>query len=72
MPGMYCDSCGELFQYSEQIVVLRDTGNGVEARYTMEREGGTIGETYEPRAKYHIRCYETMREQQPDSFPELP
>lgn len=69
---MHCDQCGELLQYRTQIVALRETRPGLAAGYTIEGEGGAIGETFEPVGKYHVHCYVALREQEPEKWPELP
>lgn len=72
MPGIHCDQCGGFFEYREQIVALRDSGQGLTAGYTIEGEGGAIAETFEPVGKYHVHCYASMREKEPEKWPELP
>ena len=42
MPSMRCGQCEKLFEYREEIVVLRDTGSGVEALRETELEAGTV------------------------------
>jgi hypothetical protein len=71
MAGMHCDSCEGLFEYNEQLIALREEDGELVPVYTIEQEGGSIGETFQPIRKYHVRCYETMREQQPEDWPEL-
>jgi hypothetical protein len=51
---------------------LRDTGREIVAGYTIEGEGGAIRETFEPKGKYHEHCYQALREQDPNQWPELP
>jgi hypothetical protein len=71
MTGMHCDSCGELFEYNEQLIALHREDGELVAAYATEQEGGAIGETFQPCGKYHVRCYEGMREQQPSEWPAL-
>jgi hypothetical protein len=71
MTGMHCDSCGELFEYNDRLIALRREDGELIAAYTIEQEGGSIGETFQHRGKYHVRCYEGMREQRPDEWPAL-
>jgi hypothetical protein len=54
---MHCEFCGELFQYREQIVALREEAGQVIAGYTIEGEGGAVAETFEAVGKYHVSCY---------------
>ena len=66
---MHCDSCGELFEYNEQLIALhREEDGELIAAYTLEQEGGAIGETFQPCGKYHVRCYKAMRDKQPDEW----
>jgi hypothetical protein len=51
--SMKCDLCGELLQYREQIVALREEGGQVIAGYTIEGDAGAVAETFEPVGKYH-------------------
>ena len=69
---MHCDSCGELFEYNEQLIALHREDGELVAAYSIEQEGGSIGETFQPCGKYHVRCYEGMREQHQDEWPALP
>lgn len=71
MSGMNCDRCGQLLQYNEQIVALRDDGDELVAAYTIEGEGGAVRETFEPKAKYHVDCYRELRNAEPEDWPEL-
>jgi hypothetical protein len=72
MPSLRCGHCEKLFQYREQIVALRGSDGDLAAGYTIEGEGGAIAETFEPVGKYHVECYATMREKEPERWPELP
>ena len=72
MPGMHCDFCQQLLPYGQNIVALREAGNGIEAAFTIEKEGGSIEEGFQPVGKYHVRCYERMRRERPEEWPELP
>jgi hypothetical protein len=68
---MRCDFCGHLFQYHEEIVALRECNAGVEAVCVIEIEGGKLDATFDPVAKYHAHCYDTMKEAQPEKWPDL-
>lgn len=48
MPSLRCDHCEKLFEYREQIVVLRETDSGVEALRETELEAGTVEGAFEP------------------------
>jgi hypothetical protein len=71
MAGMHCDSCGGMFEYNEQVVATREDGGELVAGYTIEKEAGNVGETIQPVGKYHVQCYEKMRERQSDDWPSL-
>jgi hypothetical protein len=71
MSGMHCDSCGGLFEYNEQLIALHRQDGELIAVYTIEQEGGSIDETFQPCGKYHVRCYERRREEQPSDWPAL-
>jgi hypothetical protein len=70
MIGVRCDFCGQLFQYHEEIVALRKSDSGIEAVCAIESEAGELGEHFDPLAKYHGHCYSTMKEAQPEKWPE--
>jgi hypothetical protein len=44
MAGMHCASCSELFEYNEQLIALRREDGELVAAYTIEQEGGAIGD----------------------------
>jgi len=71
MSGMHCDYCARLFVYDEEVIALhRDEGELIADR-TLEKEGGSVGETFQPWRKYHAACYEHMREKHPGEWPAL-
>jgi hypothetical protein len=72
VPGIHCDECKGLLQYREQIVALRDTEAGVVAEPETELEAGTVEGAFEPVRKFHVHCYEEMREQEREKWPALP
>ena len=59
-------------EYREQIVALREANGGVVPGLETELEAGTVEGAFQPVGKYHVRCYEAMREQKPDEWPSLP
>jgi len=69
MAGMHCDSCGGLFEYNEQLIAVHRDNGELLAGYATEKEGGSVGETFRPCGKYHLPCYDRIREQQPDEWP---
>jgi hypothetical protein len=72
MPSLRCNHCEKLFQYREQIVALRETDAGVGAENEIELEAGTVEGAFEPVGKYHVSCYEAMRSEAPEDWPEPP
>jgi hypothetical protein len=72
MPSLRCGHCERLFEYREQIVALRETDSGVVAELETELEAGTVEGAFQPVGEYHVRCYETMRQQKPGERPSLP
>jgi hypothetical protein len=72
MRSLRCGHCEKLFEYREQIVALRDTGSGVVAERETELEAGTVERAFEPVGEYHVRCYEAMRDSEPEKWPGLP
>lgn len=70
MPSLSCGRCGKLLQYREQIVALRETDSGVVAENETELEAGTVEGAFEPAGKFHVACYEAMRDEAPDDWPE--
>ena len=71
MPSLRCGHCEKLLEYREQIVALRDTEAGVVAERETELEAGTVEGAFEPVGKFHVRCYEAMRESEPERWPSL-
>jgi hypothetical protein len=71
MTAMRCDFCGHVFQYHEEIVALRKSNSGVEAVCAIEIQDGKLDKTFKPVAKYHAHCYGTMKDAQPEKWPEL-
>jgi hypothetical protein len=71
MPSLRCGHCEQLFEYREKIVALRDTEGGVVAEPEMELEAGTVEGALQPFGKFHLSCYEAMREGEPEKWPNL-
>ena len=72
MPSLRCGHCEKLFEYWEQIVALREANGGVVAELETELEAGTVEGAFQPVGKFHVRCYEAMRQQRPGEWPSLP
>ena len=72
MPSLRCGHCQKLFQYQEQIIALKKTEAGDVALREVELEAGTVEGAFEPVGKYHLDCYEAMREAGPEKWPESP
>jgi hypothetical protein len=70
MPSLRCGHCEKLLEYREQIVALRETDSGMEALRETELEAGTVEGAFEPVGKYHVSCYETMRGEAHEDWPE--
>jgi hypothetical protein len=71
MTGMHCDSCGELFEYSERLIALhRDDGELV-AAYAIEPGGR--GDRRDVLALRQVPrpLLRGMREQSSDEWPAL-
>jgi hypothetical protein len=71
MPSLRCAHCEKLFEYREQIVALRETDSGVVALRETELEAGTVEGAFEPVGKFHVSCYEAMRSEAADDWPQL-
>jgi len=72
---MHCDYCGELFEYNEDVVALRESGTGVQSEMATEKEAGMVEGLeglFEPVGVFHFTCYERRREAQPDESPPVP
>ena len=65
MPSLRCDHCKKLFEYRAEIIALR------EALKKTELEAGTVEGVFEPVGKFHVSCYEAIRSEAPDDWPEL-
>ncbi len=72
MPSLRCGFCEKLLQYRERIVALRDTEAVTVALYETELEAGTVEGAFEPVGKYHVYCFEAMRSEAPEDWPESP
>ena len=57
-------------QYREQIVALKEAGGGTVALKEVELEAGTVEGAFESAGKYHVSCYEQMRTEAPEDWPE--
>jgi hypothetical protein len=71
MPSLRRGHCEKLFEYREQIVALRETETGVVAVSETELEAGTVEGAFQTVGKFHVRCYETMRDLEPGNWPAL-
>jgi hypothetical protein len=69
--SLRCGHCETLLEYREQIVALRETAGGVVAEKETELEAGTVEGAFEPVGKFHVACYETMRSEAADDWPQL-
>lgn len=72
MLSLRCGHCKKLLEYREKIIALRETEAGTVALKETELEAGTVEAAFEPIGKFHVSCYEKMRDERPDEWPGLP